>query len=37
MQSLGQTWERRPDLLEQQELSEEDKKLLELYQQQNQE
>ena len=37
MQSLGQTWERRPDLLEQQVLSEEDKKLLELYQQQNQE
>ena len=37
MQSLGQTWERRPDLLEQQVLSEEDKKLLELYRQQTQE
>ena len=36
MQSLGQTWERRPDLLEEQDLSEEDKKLLELYRQQEQ-
>ncbi len=37
MQSLGQTWERRPDLLEKQELSDEDKKLLELYRRQKQE
>ena len=36
MQSLGQTWEKRPDLLEQQDLSEEDKALLNLYQQQKQ-
>ena len=36
MQSLGQTWERRPDLLEQQDLSEEDKELLEIYRRQKQ-
>jgi tRNA (guanine37-N1)-methyltransferase len=36
MQSLGQTWERRPDLLDKQNLSKEDNKLLELYQQQKQ-
>jgi tRNA (guanine37-N1)-methyltransferase len=27
-QSLGRTWQRRPDLLEQKELSEEEQKLL---------
>ena len=35
MQSLGRTWERRPDLIECAGLDEEDKALLELYRQQN--